>query len=163
MDDQFLSASLWTVISIYLLLHSWLAFCENFACLTCAKNMAMLNQIKDCLTIVEWGLYIDSWYISVSERTDLLRYAIRYLDGNQMNRKIGMLASERIESTKVRVLILSNLLYCRFTWAFSLMIGSTGQYHSLVVMMLSWVSTERQLPRNSLSKQLWLVNLKYRC
>ena len=32
-----------------------------------------------------------------------------------MNRKNGMLTSERIELTKVRVLILLNLLYWRFT------------------------------------------------
>jgi len=30
-----------------------------------------------------------------------------------MNRKSGMFTSERIELTKVRVLMLSNLLHCR--------------------------------------------------
>lgn len=103
---------------------------------------------EDYLRTVRWVLYIDSWYISTSERTDLLRYTMKYLERNQMNTKSRMVTSKRIELINVHGLILSNLLYCRFTWAFSLMVGSTRQYHSLVVMMFSRVSIKRQLSHN---------------
>lgn len=125
----------------------------------------MPNQIEDYSRTVRWVPYIDSRYISTSERTDLLRYTMKYLERNQMNTKSRMVTSKRIELINMRVLILSNLLYRRFTWASSLTIGSNRQYHSLVVMMFSRVSIKRQLSHNwsSLVASLFLHLRHFTC